>query len=56
MRKLGFAFGVAFFGMGIFISLYAEGLRRWYSGLFFIFIGIIVFLTALLRKGDSEKE
>ena len=52
MRRLGFILGVVFFGLGLFILVYAEGLRRWYAGLFFILLGLVTFLNALVRKED----
>lgn len=54
MRKLGVVLGIGFLGLGLFILIVAEGLRRWYSGLFFVLIGTISVVTALARKGDSE--
>ena len=53
MKRLGIILGILFLGLGLFISMYAEGLRRWYSGLFFILLGIILLLTTIFRKGDS---
>ncbi|MGD2120586.1 MAG: hypothetical protein PVJ76_02525 [Gemmatimonadota bacterium] len=54
MKKLSYILGIVFLGLGVFILVFAGGLRRWYSGFFFILIGAVWILTARVRKGDSE--
>lgn len=50
MKRSAFALGAAFIGLGVVILVLAEGLRRWYSGIFFVLIGTVVLLNASLRK------
>ena len=50
MKKLALSLGVVFVGLGVVILVLAEGLRRWYSGIFFVLIGFVALSNALMRK------
>jgi hypothetical protein len=50
MKKLALSLGVVFVGLGVVILVLAEGLRRWYSGIFFVLIGIVALSNALVRR------
>ena len=55
MRKITLAFGVLFVGLGVFVLVFSEGLRRWYSGFFLLLIGIVALLNALVRKDTGQE-
>ena len=55
MRKITVALGVLFVGLGVFVLVFADGLSRWYSGFFFLLIGIVALLNALVRKDTGQE-
>lgn len=47
--------GILFLVLAVVIFVFAEGLRRWYSGIFFTIIGSGTILNALrLERGTDE--
>ena len=55
MSKLALVLGVLFILLALIILVFAEGLRRWYSGIFFAIIGTVTLLNALRRKPVAEE-
>lgn len=49
-RKLALTIGPLCFVLAVVILIFADGLRRWYSGLFFAVIGAVILLGALRRS------
>ena len=46
LRKLALTVGPASLVLAVVILVFADGLRRWYSGLFFALIGVALLLNA----------
>jgi hypothetical protein len=55
MRKMTLVLGMFFIVLAVIVLLFADGLRRWYSGIFFAIIGTVTLLTALYRKEGAEE-
>jgi len=55
MTKVGLVFGTLFIVLALVILLFADGLRRWYSGIFFAIIGTVTLANTLYR-GRTSKE
>lgn len=55
MRKSVMILGLLFFGLGIVVLVFADGLRRWYSGIFFILIGAVAFANGVARRGEAQE-
>jgi putative Ca2+/H+ antiporter (TMEM165/GDT1 family) len=47
-------FGILFLALAVLIFVFADGLRRWYSGGFFLIIGVWMLLQAR-RSGSADK-
>jgi hypothetical protein len=55
MSKVGLVLGVVLIVLALIIFVFAEGLRRWYSGIFFATIGTVTLVNALRwRRGADE--
>jgi hypothetical protein len=55
MFNLALITGILCVVLSVVVFLFADGLRRWYSGLFFLLIGIVMLLNAFRwRKDNSE--
>jgi hypothetical protein len=50
MSKVALVFGILFIVLAVVIFVFADGLRRWYSGIFFALIGTVALVTALVRR------
>jgi len=50
LRKVALTVGPTCLVLAAVILIYADGLRRWYSGLFFALIGAVLLLNARHRK------
>jgi len=55
MSKVGLVLGVLFIVLALIILVFADGLRRWYSGIFFAIIGTVTLVRALRRRRTSEE-
>ena len=55
MRKSSLVLGSLFILLAVAILVFAEGPRRWYSGLFFALLGTVAVLNAVVRR-DSDQE
>ena len=44
--------------LAVVVFVFAEGLRRWYSGIFFVIIGIVLLVNALRWRyvGDQQNQ
>lgn len=54
MNKIALIFGIAFLVLAVLVFVLADGLRRWYSGLFFAVIGAIL-VTIAMRSRTAER-
>jgi hypothetical protein len=45
MNKAGLVFGILFIALAVIIFVFADGLRRWYSGIFFAVMGTVVLVN-----------
>ena len=50
MSKLALVLGVLFILLALIILVFADGLRRWYSGIFFAIIGTVILVNALRSR------
>jgi len=50
MSKVSLAFGILFIVLAVIIFVFADGLRRWYSGIFFAVMGTVALVNALRRR------
>jgi hypothetical protein len=50
MRKLVPVLGIVFVVLALVVLVFAEGGRRWYSGLFFALIGTLMLIDAARRR------
>jgi hypothetical protein len=55
MSRMVLVLGVLFILLALVILVFADGLRRWYSGIFFGIIGTVTLLNALRRRRTSEE-
>ena len=55
MRKSALVLGVVFVVLAIVVLVLADGLRRWYSGLFFALMGIVALSYAFRRRHGHER-
>lgn len=46
MKMTGLWLGILCIGLAIVVFVFAEGHRRWYSGLFFAIVGIVMLVNA----------
>jgi hypothetical protein len=55
LKRLGVVLGVVFLVLAVIVFVFADGLRRWYSGIFFAVIGTATILNALFRGHAAEE-
>ncbi len=55
MRKVALVFGFFFIVLALVILIFADGLRRWYSGIFFALIGTVTLLNTLRRRRTPKE-
>ena len=55
MSNLALTSGILCIALAVVIFVFAEGLRRWYSGIFFALIGIVAILGALRGKRAADR-
>jgi len=53
--KLGFTGAVLFLGLSLVIFLFADGLRRWYSGIFFFILGGTMLSNAIYWRRHTDE-
>jgi len=49
MRNAAVVLGILFLLLSLIVFVFADGLRRWYSGIFFAVIGTVTLLNAFYR-------
>ena len=52
--NLGFTGAILFLGLSLIVFVFAEGIRRWYSGFFFFILGSVMLSNALYWKRDTD--
>ncbi len=52
--KIYFSIATIFIVLSLFVFFMADGLRRWYSGIFFLIIGVVTLLKALTQQSNSK--
>ena len=55
MRTISLILAIAFLILGAVVLVFAEGARRWYSGLFFVALGLAVLGNPVSRKGEKAE-
>jgi len=55
MRRVALFFGSFFLVLALVILIFADGLRRWYSGIFFALIGTVTLLNTLRWRRTSKE-
>jgi hypothetical protein len=56
MKRVSLVVGSLCLIVAIVVFVFADGLRRWYSGLFFLLIGVISFANYLRWRRDSKSQ
>ena len=56
MKKAPLILGIIFLVLSVLVFVLAHGLRRWYSGIFFLLIGIGAILSAKGGKDPVQEE
>jgi hypothetical protein len=54
MKKLSVVLGVIFLLLAVIVLVFASGLRRWYSGIFFAILGTVALINGLHRDGAPK--
>ena len=55
VKRLALWAGIICIVLAVFVFVFADGLRRWYSGLFFAVLGIVALANAgYWRRGKKE--
>ena len=55
MNKLALAVGILCCVAAVVIFIFADGMRRWYSGLFFAILGAVTLLQALRWRRNTDE-
>ena len=55
MRRVALVSGVICLVVAIIVFAFAHGLRRWYSGIFFVFMAAVMFLNAWRWRRPVEE-
>ena len=55
MSKVTLVVGILCIVLAVIVFVFADGLRRWYSGIFFTVIGTVMLLNALRRRCDADE-
>ena len=50
MCKVGLICGIVFVVLAVIVFVFADGLRRWYSGVFFAILGTTLLVNGLCRR------
>jgi hypothetical protein len=53
MSKFALTTGILFIVLAVVVFAFADGLRRWYSGMFFALIGAVVLVNAQRSRSVS---
>ena len=55
MRKWVLILGIILLVLAVVVFVFASGLRRWYSGLFFVIMGLVAVTNASRLRGSEKK-
>ncbi len=55
MNKLALVLGILCIVVALVVFGYADGLRRWYSGIFFMILGAVALVNAVRWRRDADK-
>ena len=55
MSRVALVSGIICFVLALIILVFADGLRRWYSGIFFAIIGTVILVNALRSRHIPEE-
>ena len=55
MSKVAVGLGCLFILLAVIVLVFADGLRRWYSGIFFAIIGAVTLVNALRWRRVAEE-
>ena len=56
MSKMVLILGILCTVLAVIVFVFADGLRRWYSGLFFVLIGAVTLLNAFYWGRAAKEE
>jgi hypothetical protein len=55
MSKMSLVFGMLCIAIAVVVFLFADGLRRWYSGIFFALIGTVMVVNFLRWRRIADQ-
>jgi hypothetical protein len=55
MSKMALMLGILCVVVAVVVLIFADGLRRWYSGLFFVFLAVVMFANAARWRRATGK-
>jgi len=55
MSKMALISGILCIVLAVLVFVFAEGLRRWYSGIFFAMVGAVMLVNAFLWRRVTDK-
>ena len=55
MNKVTLFSGILCIVLALIVFVFADGLRRWYSGVFFAIIGVVMLLNALRWRRNADE-
>ena len=55
MKRMNLIVGIIFSLLAIIVFVFADGLRRWYSGVFFAIIAVVMILNAMGWRNIGNK-
>ncbi len=50
MKRFAVPAAILCFGLAVAVFVFAEGMRRWYSGIFFLVLGAVLLMNAGLGR------
>lgn len=53
MNKMVLALGILCFALAMVVFVFADGMRRWYSGVFFLVMGAVLLANAKHRRSPT---
>lgn len=55
MSKAGLVIGIVFILLAVIVFVFADGLRRWYSGIFFAIVGAATLVSTLRWRRVADE-
>jgi hypothetical protein len=55
MNKIALIIGILFILISLVVFIFADGMRRYYSGIFFAFLGIVALMQAFRSCSRANK-